>query len=167
MGALSRVVQSSRRTGGRRRITLIIIQSCEGVLPWLAVCYGWSSNARTRLRFFRFPSALVRNCLTAINIRTRSPIFLTPISFKTVWSHSRRLSPLKLFTDDSRVSGDGSFLRLVNRGEVVLVLSRLFIVSRDNVNGKGVRSKGTVVFSFYGACVGDVKRSRTQKKIGN
>lgn len=62
------------------------------------VCTCPSSAANESL-FLRLRAAadLFLNDLMATKMRTLSPTFLIPNSCKTFWSHSRRLSPLKLF----------------------------------------------------------------------
>lgn len=57
------------------------------------------SSAANESLFLRLHAAadLFLNDLMATKMRTLSPTFLIPNSCKTFWSHSRRLSPLKLF----------------------------------------------------------------------
>ena len=47
-----------------------------------------------------FLYSLLRNCFACEPMRTLSPTFLIPISFKCDWSISMRFSPLMLFSDD-------------------------------------------------------------------
>lgn len=61
-----------------------------------------SRTAReSRFLFLRSKEDLFRSCFIATLIRTRSPIFLIPISDKIFWSHSKRLSPVKLLALNS------------------------------------------------------------------
>jgi hypothetical protein len=53
----------------------------------------------------RLMTDLFLSCLMATKMRTRSPIFLIPISWRIFWSHSMRLFPLKLLAARVRYLG--------------------------------------------------------------
>jgi hypothetical protein len=69
----------------------------QQVCPWnVSKTQKMLGAAHTLFRFFWFAYALFRRVLMATKIRTLSPTFLIPRSLRTAWSHSSRLSPLKL-----------------------------------------------------------------------